>query len=125
MILRVFPADVDDGRVDLRTVAGLLATELIRLFQGDIATAANVWAVRTACEVVHKELATMAELDLMGPGEPGLPEYRVSLELVIEHATAILASRATIDEYRGYPRAVFALAEWKLPKAAGQSEFLD
>lgn len=125
MILRIYPPAVDDGRVDLGTVAGLLARELIKLFQGAIATAANVWAVRNACEVVRKELATMAELDLMRPDEPGLPEYRASLELVSKHASAILEGRATLDDARGYPRAVFALAEWRLPKAAGQSEFLN
>jgi hypothetical protein len=123
MIRRTYPADVDDGRVDLRTVAGLLATELIKLIRGDIATTADVWAVRNACEVMYMELRTMADLDLMRPGAPGLPEYQASLELVIKQATAILDGRAAIDDVCGYPRAVFALAEWKLPKAAGQREF--
>jgi hypothetical protein len=67
----------------------------------------------------------MAELDLMRPDEPGLPEYRAVLELVIEHATAILEGRATPDDARGYPRAMFALADWKRPKVPGQSELLN
>ena len=125
MILRIYPSR--RGRWACRSAHGRrpLATKLIKLFQGDIATADNVWAVRNACEVVRKELATMAELDLIGPDEPGLPEYRAVLDLVIEHATAILEGRATLDDARGYPRAVFALADWRLPKAAGQSGCLN
>jgi hypothetical protein len=116
---------VDDGRVALRTVAGLLGTELTRLVGGDIATEANVRGVRNACEVVRKELATLAKLDLLRPDEPGLAEFQAALESVIQQATAILQGRASLDDASGYPQAVFALADWRLPGPPGQREFLN
>ncbi len=103
MIDRTHPPVVDDGWVDLRTVAGLLTAELIKLFWGDLATAANVSAIRDACDVVHKELATLAELDLMRTDEPGLPEFHASLDQVIEYATAILKGRASLDDANSNP----------------------
>jgi hypothetical protein len=116
---------VDKAHADLETVAGLLALKLLKLFEGDVATTANVTAVRAACEETRHQLAIMVKHRHMSADERGLPEYRSALDLVIKRATAILDGSAIPDDRRGYPHAVLAVAQWAVPRVPGQGELLN
>ena len=116
---------MDKAPADLETVAGLLALKLLKLFEADRATPANVTAVRAACEETRHLLTIMVKHRQMSADERGLPEYRSALDLVIKQASAILDGSASADDRRGYPHAVLAVAQWAVPRVAGQGELLN
>jgi hypothetical protein len=122
---RAYPAVVDDTPADLEMVAGLLALKLLKLFEDDVASTANVTAARAACEETRHLLTIMVKHRHMSADERGLPEYRSALDLVIKRATAILDGSATPDDLRGYPHAVLAVAQWAVPRVPGQGERLN